>query len=400
VRPVYAVVIPLIGHIWAKFYGTLGSSWIATMQVVELDGATARAAAWQTGALMSIQAVLGGFTVTWMYGRWPAVRHAWPLVLIIAGIHGVGKAVIARSNPELAAFIPATAAMLVLYPLSRWRRFAEPAEAITERPAMRTQGGSGKDDVKPPMGQGMSYFPYVLLTVIALSVSIIEPLNRALGAFKMGLAFPKVATGYAVTTEGAEAYSPLAPLTHPGASLTVAALIAWWVYHARGYYDAWSRAGGTKRGGVLHGLLKGAIPASVPILAFLVMASVMNHSGQNETLALGIAAVAPAAVFAALSNGIGVVGAFTTSSSTSSNVLFTDLQVTVARLKKLPVGAIIAAQSAGGAIGNAIAPANAVMGASTANVSGQEGAIIRKTIPWTLAAFVLTATLLLVLLTE
>ena len=27
VRPVYAVVIPLIGHLWAKFFGTLGVSW-------------------------------------------------------------------------------------------------------------------------------------------------------------------------------------------------------------------------------------------------------------------------------------------------------------------------------------------------------------------------------------
>jgi lactate permease len=150
--------------------------------------------------------------------------------------------------------------------------------------------------------------------------------------------------------------------------------------------------------GILPELFSTAVPASVPIFAFLVMASLMNHSGQNATLALGIAAVAPAYVVAFVSNGIGVIGAFTTSSSTSSNVLFSDLQLALAKLKGLPAATILAAQSAGGAIGNAIAPANLVMGASTAGISGQEGAIIRKTLPWTLAAFVLTgaATVLLV----
>ena len=41
-----------------------------------------------------------------------------------------------------------------------------------------------------------------------------------------------------------------------------------------------------------------------------------------------------------------------------------------------------------------------VGGASTAGISGQERAIMRKTIPWTLAAFVLTgiATVVLVLI--
>ena len=37
VRPVYAVAIPLIGHAWAKFFGTLGVSWVATLQVTDVE---------------------------------------------------------------------------------------------------------------------------------------------------------------------------------------------------------------------------------------------------------------------------------------------------------------------------------------------------------------------------
>ena len=80
-------------------------------------------------------------------------------------------------------------------------------------------------------------------------------------------------------------------------------------------------------------LLQGAVPASIPIIAFLVMASIMKHSGQNLTLAMGIAAVAPAYVFAFLSNAIGILGAFMTSSSTSSQVIFSDVQMRLAQAK-------------------------------------------------------------------
>jgi lactate permease len=250
--------------------------------------------------------------------------------------------------------------------------------------------------------QNLAFFPYILLTVLALGISIIDPINHALGSFTIGLPFPEVTTGYGITNAAAMPYSALAPLTHPGASLVVAALVTWGLYQARGYYDAWAVTTNAKQKGVLRELFESAVPASVPILAFLVMAGLMNHSGQNQTLALGISAIAPAYVFAFLSSGIGVIGAFTTSSSSSSNVLFSDLQVTVARLKGLPEATILAAQSAGGAIGNAIGPANVVMGASTAGISGQEGDILRKTLPWTLAAFLLTgaATVLLVWLAK
>lgn len=89
VRPVYAVVIPIIAHIWAKFFGTFAVGWFATLQVVSL--ADPIATAFESSLLIILQVVLGGFTVVWMYGRWPAVRHAWPLVLIISAIQGADR---------------------------------------------------------------------------------------------------------------------------------------------------------------------------------------------------------------------------------------------------------------------------------------------------------------------
>lgn len=400
-RPVYAVAIPIIAHIWAKFYGTLGVGWLATLQVVHLDSATIAATAYQSALLMIIQAVLGGFTLVWMYGRWAAVRHAWPLVLIIAAIQGIGQVIVALLDPVLAAFIPAAVAMVALYPLSRWRRYAEPLVGVDKRPAMRA--GLIRDEAdtrEAPMGLAMAFMPYAVLTVIAVVASMIDPIANVLRSVSFGLPFPEVSTGYGITNAAVDRYSVMAPLMNPGASLLLTAALAWLIFKSRGYFRAWDAAGSTGAPGILASLLASAVPASVPIVAFLVMARVMDHSGQTEALAYGIAAVAPAYVFAFLSNGIGVIGAFATSSSTSSNTLFSDLQVTLAKLKGLPTATILASQSAGGAIGNAIAPANLVLGASTAGISGQEGDILRKTLPWTLVAFLLTgvATVVMVLL--
>jgi lactate permease len=105
-------------------------------------------------------------------------------------------------------------------------------------------------------------------------------------------------------------------------------------------------------------------------------------------------------LYAGISSIIGALGAFMTSSSTASNVLFAGVQSDVAHLHALRPETIIAAQAAGSAYGNAIAPANIVLGTSIAGIKGQEGSVLRLTIPWTIVVAVLTglATIALVLL--
>jgi lactate permease len=107
-------------------------------------------------------------------------------------------------------------------------------------------------------------------------------------------------------------------------------------------------------------------------------------------LAYGLAAVSPPLVYAGIASVIGGLGAFMTSSSTASNVLFGGVQSGVANLHGLSRETIIAAQAAGSAYGNAIAPANIVLGTSIAGIKGQEGAVLRHTMPWTVIVAVLT----------
>lgn len=394
VKPVYAVTIPLIAHLWAKFFGTLGVGWLATLQVVQVQDVTGTA--FQAGLLLIITAVTGGFFVAWLYGRWAAVRHAWPLVLIIAAIQGGGQMVFTLVDPVLSAFLAGALALVALYPLSRWKRYAEPPQDIPDRPAMREDRDEADDGKQPVMSLLMSFFPYIVLTAVTLAALLIPALGDLLGRIRIGLPFPAVETGFGIRNAAATPYSPFRPLTHPGTFLLVTSLVTWLVYRLRGSYAEWARR--ERPQGLGGQLIQDAVPASVPVIAFLVMSRVLDHTGQTNVLALGIAEVAPPAVYAVLANAIGALGAFMTSSSTSSNVLFSDLQSTVADLRELPQSTILAAQSAGGAIGNAVAPANLVLGASTAGIKGQEGEVLRQAMPWTVVTVLLTglATLALV----
>lgn len=386
VRPIYAVAMGVVAHAWARFFGTLGVGWLATLQVASLQD-VARAA-YESALLLLIPTYLGGLFVVWLYGRWPAVRHAWPLVLILGSILGVGQLLAAFISPELSTFLAAAVALLALYPLSRWRRFGEPVQGIPVRPAMMERSLEEQRQEAPVMSLAVSFLPYAILTAVTLGALLIPALNAALRQVQLGLPFPAVETGFGVHNDATASYAPISLLTHPGMMLLVTAAIVWAVYRAGGYYGAWAQRHQTES--IWSALLIDAVPASVPVIAFLVTSRILDHSGQSLTLAYGIAAISPPLVYAGIASVIGALGAFMTSSSTASNVLFGGVQSSVAQLHGLSRETIIAAQAGGSAYGNAIAPANVVLGTSVAGVKGQEGAVLRQTMPWTILVAVLT----------
>ncbi len=404
VRPVYAVVIPLIAHAWAKMFGTLSVGWLAMLNVTDVQDPTRTAV--ENGILLWLVNLLGGLVVAWFYGKKEGVRHGLPMILIISAIHGGVQLAFMYINPIPSAFIAGTAALVALYPISRLKRYREPATGITERPAMMDRPEEQSVDAATSdaeqeaegetMSLGLALFPYVFLTLATVLGLLVMPVNEWLSQFQIGLPFPAVETGYGVAREAETPYSSFAPLTHPGTFVLLAALVSLAVYRAKGYMR--QKPG---QDSLWHNLVKDSVPSSIAISSFLVMSKLMDHSGQTTVLAQGLAAVSTAPIFAFASNWIGILGAFMTSSSTSSNILFSPLQSQAAEaLDGLNQSSVLAGQGAGGATGNVIAPANIVLGTSTAGIAGQEGTILRKVLPWTLVTATLTgiATVILNLL--
>lgn len=413
-KPVPAVVIPLIGHAWANTFGTLGVAWIAIEQVIDLEDPSD--AALQAAVLLWIPNLLGGVAIAWVFGRWDAVRSAWPLVLAVSLVQGGGQLLVVTFNPVLAAFASSAAALAVLYPLARWRRYAEADEEVEDTPVLEDDAGevgeasdeTGEGDDSETMPFRWSLLPYVVLTLTAVLALGVPPIQEALESVEVGPGFSATTTGYGVERSTDDLDSPLTPLTHPATFLLAAAAVAWFAYSRKGFYPSDLSGAGAGGGGedddggggeeagedghregegrqsIWRATVSDGMPASIAIAAFLVLAKLLDVSGQTEVLALGLAEVIPAVVYLGVANLVGVLGAFMTGSNTSSNVLFADLQQGVASSNGLSESTVVAAQTTGGAVGNVVAPANIVLGtATTHGGAGSEGAVLRRTLPWT-----------------
>jgi lactate permease len=70
-----------------------------------------------------------------------------------------------------------------------------------------------------------------------------------------------------------------------------------------------------------------------------------------------------------------------TGSATASNILFTELQETTAQYLELPLKPILGVHGFGAGIGITIALQNIIAGGITVGLAGQEGQVLRRTLP-------------------
>jgi len=107
------------------------------------------------------------------------------------------------------------------------------------------------------------------------------------------------------------------------------------------------------------------------------LAYLMNYSGMNYTLGLGVASLG--ILFPLVSPFLGWVAVFLSGSDTSGNALFGNLQVVAANQLHLDPVLIAAANSSGGVMGKMISPQNLATGVSTTELKGQEGQVFART---------------------
>ncbi|MDD3824369.1 MAG: L-lactate permease [Anaerolineae bacterium] len=396
VKPLYAVLLPLIGRAWGNMFGSLGVTWFATLTIVDIADPTTTLL--YTAALLWIPDLLAGLAIAWMYGGWWAIKRGAPAIAVVSLIHGGVQMGLITFLPALANFIASALALGAAFLLTRWSFYrqedeeAEPDRIFTDEAknaALEERQGEGeagqqpasRKATAPEMSLFLAFAPYIVLTVLAVVALLITPVRDFLEQIQLGLPFPATTTGYDVQREAVDSYASFAPLTHPGTLLLISALSGYLLYRARGHYPK-----GVSAGGILARAANDALPATTALVGLLLISKVMDHTGMITVLALGVAEVAPTVVFVAASNFIGILGALITSSNTASNLLFAPLQATAAEVEGVSVPLAVAAQSAGGATGNAIAPSDALMGATIAGIPESLGNILAKALPWTILA--------------
>ena len=141
---------------------------------------------------------------------------------------------------------------------------------------------------------------------------------------------------------------------------------------------------------------KSATNTTIAIFTMVGIATIMSHTQMTEILAMGISRAFGQGVYPLVSPFIGALGAFITGSNSNSNVLFSALQMRTAELLGLSVPLILAAQTAGGAMGSMMAPAKVILGCATVGLGNKEGEVIGKILIYGVGLILLAGILSLV----
>lgn len=354
--PVRALAMALLGHAAGVSFGAVGTPIVPLLNAAPLDPYVLSI------LIVALHAVLGLLlpAIVFRMAR-PAERSEranWYWVPVAAALFFVPAAALAWFlGPELPTLGGALLGLVLFAAVVRRERAA----------------AAGAPPV-PAMEVGKAALPYLLVLVGVLLTRMIQPVAGMLRS--ADLTWRLDAFGGSV-----------APLYHPGtmlmAGLVVAALV--------------SRP--LARRELRPALVAAAArlaPVGLALVAVLVLARLMVHSGMIETLA-GSAASMAGPHWPAASPLVGALGSFVTGSATTSNILFADFHVAVSAAGGFSPLLPLAGQGFGAAIGNIVAPHNIIAGAATVGLIGREAATLRQTIPVCLVYALLGGAILLLI---
>ena len=370
-----AVSAALIGHAAGVSFGAIGTPVLAQSTLVdftpaELAQATVVFPLTLGVVLTAVMIVIigkayGHFRGLWRWGLLAAVCFFVPFGLIAWFI-----------GPELPTLGGALVGVLLFsFVLVRYRHRYHPAGGPADGAGdvVTHPHPDARDIVAADLSVLRAAAPYLVLVLVVLLTRLIPPLRELLQGIVLAWELP---AGFSGSVQ---------PFYHPTMLLTVAFLVGALIQRA-----SWRRV---RVAFVTATLQLG--PVIVALIAMITIARTMSSSGMTAELALAAASIGLA--WPLLTVLVGAFGTFITGSATASNLLFTDLQASTARALALPELPLLGAQTFGAAVGNIIAPHNIVAAVATVSLTGQEGRVLRSTVPTALVVIVLGGVLALLL---
>ena len=350
VRPVPAVIMTLIGHSWGNTYGTLGMAWDALVQMGPVAPADMTATACLTGALLCVGNLTGGLIVAGIYGGGRAMAHGLPLIVALSAVMGGGQVAASLVNTTVACFLPSTAALLLfafLIKLDFYKKSWNCSSRVVGDASGRTKQHAS--DAPSLRDVTLCASPFVFLAGVSIVLFVIPGMQEL-------LAFAQIGGVHIVG--------------HAGFALLASCLFAIVIMTRAGRLDS------RRRAHAYRGALDRLWGASAGIILLVIMARIMQTTGQMQILAEGVASAAGAA-YVPLAPAMGTFGAFVTSSNMSSNILLAGFQNAMAASLNVSPALLLAAQTAGGAAGAAIGPSTILLGAATVGATGKEGEMLK-----------------------
>ncbi|MFP4234685.1 MAG: L-lactate permease [Nitriliruptoraceae bacterium] len=364
--PVAAVSACLIGYQWSVTFGSMGSSYFMAEATARLTEEQAGSFALRAALLLAATAIVSGLLVLARARRSPG--DLWR-ALALGTAMGAALVAVAVTQPALGSTAAGLAGLLAAWVL------------LPDRGGRRPEG-------RPLLTAAM---PYVVLTgaaVIGFALPAVRSLFEQVPAIAPVLPGSEAAFGF-VSPDAA--VSPVfRPLLHPLPYVVLATVVGLLVYRRRG----WWPTGGTQA--ALASWLNRCRKVGASILGLTVLAAALTEAGMIAAIAEALASTLGIA-FVAVSAPLGTLGTVLTGATTASNALFASLQAEVAVALGILPAILLAGQTAGGNVGNALTPTVAAVGTSAAGASGRESEVIRRNL---LGAGILLVVILLGLLVQ
>jgi lactate permease len=359
--PIDALVCTLIFNTAPVAFNALGVAVNVLATVTHLPATTLAA---MIGRQLPFFGLLLPFYVTAVYAGLQSIRALWPLMLVSGGVFALVQFVCSNFiNYALTDVLASLASLIAAILLFRlWRPAADPRFML---PSITAQAHHLLEAAR-----WRAWAPWAVVTAtVILWASFSVPL---IGDAK--IAWPGLHDAVAITMYHGRVYAAawdFQPLG-TGTAILVSALVAALLLRVRPavLLECVVRSWRQIRFAILT------------VTMMLALAYVMNYSGMNFTLGLGVSSAGM--LFVVLSPFLGWIAVVLAGSDTSGNALFGNLQVVAANQLGLNPVLFAATNSSGGVMGKMISPENIATGASVVAIHGNEGAVFARTFPHSL----------------
>jgi lactate permease len=347
VAPVVAVAAVATGHAWSVTFGDMGVIFQTLIGVSQVD---TQQLVGPAALILGLVCLICGLCTARILGQGKTWFKVTCIAMVMAAVQ-YGLAV--------AGLIPISAlgagVMGVLTGIILSRRKDHAGTIWT--PALRKAAAS-----------------YGSLAVLMTILALPGPVRASVENIFWKPVFPQVVTMTGFVTPAGPGQT-FRLLLHPGTSILLVAILSFFLFN---------RFSSLKPENLKKAALAtwtSAAPASIGIITIVCLALLMDHCGMTMLLAQGLSATMQS-LYPLVSPMVGILGAFATGSNNNSNVLFAVLQKNAALILGLNPLWLLAAQTAGGALGSMIAPAKIIVGCSTVGLKGKDGDVLRITLPY------------------
>lgn len=359
-KPLFSAVACLIANAIPPAFGSIA---IPTTTAANLVGIDAALIAGPEMNIMALPAMIAPFLIISLIGQTEHSKTAFKGMVgftFIAGFSYVLPALVVAHfiGAELVDIIGNTISLVLMVVLAAKR-------PPTNDPAFAMDLSSDEKDelAHIPFGNLAAWSPYILMLVLLIGTSkLFAPINAWVSSFVINFSV----------------YSGENPATISLSIFNAAVMI----FVAGVIGGIFQKANAATMGRVLVQTIKGMWKAIITIVFIIALAKVMGYSGMTSAIAMLLAELT-GSFYPALAPIVGIIGTFVTGSTTSSGVLFAQMQAEVAALLGVDPVHLVAANMAGGAIGKIISPQSiAVAIAAIGTIEGvksADSAIMAKT---------------------